>query len=186
MRDFDEQLNEIRVPCIINYFKDKSLLNFLKMHINIDHLLQSCKNKTQTQLEKKSFYEKLIEVECLTDDILIKELINTIKRNFKTNRATKIISKNLYINLLNVKDIVKGLKIILQKKAKPGQYIFKNSYNLKIYDLIKKFNKLNVNKIRVKWMSNKIIKNKILKYNQLKYWRPISSNVNDIVNYIKY
>ena len=79
MRDFDEQLNEIRVPCIINYFKDKSLLNFLKMHINIDHLLQSCKNKTQTQLEKKSFYEKLIEVECLTDDILIKELINTIK-----------------------------------------------------------------------------------------------------------
>ena len=35
-------------------------------------------------------------------------------------------------------------------------------------------------------MSNKIIKNKILKYNQLKYWRPISSNVNDIVNYIKY
>ena len=114
------------------------------------------------------------------------KLINTIKRNFKTNRATKIISKNLYINLLNVKDIVKGLKIILQKKAKPGQYIFKNSYNLKIYDLIKKFNKLNVNKIRVKWMSNKIIKNKILKYNQLKYWRPISSNVNDIVNYIKY
>jgi nucleoside-diphosphate-sugar epimerase len=114
------------------------------------------------------------------------KLINTIKRNFKANRVTKIISKNLYINLLNVKDIIKGLKIILQKKTKPGQYVFKNSYNLKIFDLIKRFNKLNVDKIRVKWMSNQIIKNKILKYNQLKYWRPISSNINDIINYIKY
>jgi nucleoside-diphosphate-sugar epimerase len=114
------------------------------------------------------------------------KLINTIKRNFKANKVTKIISKNLYINLLNVKDIIKGLKIISQKKTKPGQYVFKNSYNLKIFDLIKRFNKLNVDKIRVKWMSNQIIKNKILKYNQLKYWRPISSNINDIINYIKY
>jgi nucleoside-diphosphate-sugar epimerase len=114
------------------------------------------------------------------------KLINTIKKNFEANRVTKIISKNLYINLLNVKDVVKGLKIILQKKTKPGQYVFKNSYNLKIFDLIRRFNKLNVDKIRVKWISNQIIKNKISKYNQLKCWRPISSNINDIINYIKY
>ena len=113
------------------------------------------------------------------------KLINTIKKNFKTNRVTKIISKNLYINLLNVKDIVKGLKIILQKKTKPGQYVFKNSNDLKIFDLIEKFNKLNDDKIMIKWLSNKIIKNKILKYNQLKSWKATESSISNIINYIK-
>jgi nucleoside-diphosphate-sugar epimerase len=113
------------------------------------------------------------------------KLINTIKRNFKTNRVTKIISKNLYINLLNVKDIIKGLKIILQKKTKPEQYIFKNSKDLKIFDLIEKFNKLNDNKIVIRWLSNKIIKNKILKYNQLKSFKATESSIKNIINYIK-
>ena len=113
------------------------------------------------------------------------KLINTIKKNFKANRVTKIISKNLYINLLNVKDIVKGLKIILQKKTKPGQYVFKNSNDLKIFDLIEKFNKLNDDKIMIKWLSNKIIKNKILKYNQLKSWKATESSISNIINYIK-
>lgn len=76
MKQFEEQLNEIKVPCIIDYFKDKNLLNFLKIHINIDNLLQSYKNNHK---EKKSFCEKLIELEKLTDNILIKELIETIK-----------------------------------------------------------------------------------------------------------
>ena len=76
MKKFEEQINEIRVPCIMDYFKDKNLLNFLKTHINIDNLLQNFKNKTTNILDKTSFCEKLIDIEKSTDNILIKELTN--------------------------------------------------------------------------------------------------------------
>ena len=35
-----------------------------------------------------------------------KKLVNLLKTNYKKNLVTKVISKNLYINLLNVKDII--------------------------------------------------------------------------------
>ncbi len=113
------------------------------------------------------------------------KLINTLRNNFLTGRATKIISKNLYINLINVDDIVKGLITITKKNTKPGQYVLKNSKDLRIFDLIKIFNKSSSNKIKVKWLSKKIIKNKIIKYDQLKTWAPKKSGVKDIINYIK-
>ena len=91
----------------------------------------------------------------------------------------------MYINLLNVDDLVNGLISITKKTTKPGQYVFKNSSDLKIFDLIKIFNNLNENKIKVKWLSTKIIKNKIIKYDQLKPWAPKKSGVNDIINYLK-
>lgn len=113
------------------------------------------------------------------------KLINTLKNNFLANRTTKIVSKNLYINLLNIDDIVKGLITIIKKTTKPGQYVLKNSSDLKIFDLIKIFNKSNRDKIKIKWLSAKIIKNKIIKYDQLKPWAPKKSGVKDIINYIK-
>jgi nucleoside-diphosphate-sugar epimerase len=113
------------------------------------------------------------------------KLINTLRNNFLAGRTTKIVSKNLYINLLNVDDIVKGLITITKKNTKPGQYVLKNSNDLRIFELIKIFNKSSSNKIKVKWLSNKIIKNKIIKYDQLKPWAPKKSGVKDIINYIK-
>ena len=107
------------------------------------------------------------------------------ENNFLANKTTKIVSKNLYINLLNVDDIVKGLITITKKNTKPGQYVLKNSNDLRIFELIKIFNKSSSNKIKVKWLSNKIIKNKIIKYDQLKPWAPKKSGVKDIINYIK-
>jgi len=113
------------------------------------------------------------------------KLINTLRNNFLANKTTKIVSKNLYINLLNVDDIVQGLTTITKKTTKPGQYVFKNSSDLRIFDLIKIFNKSNTKKIKVKWLSRKIIKNNIIKYDQLKTWAPKKSGVKDIINYIK-
>lgn len=94
MTNFEEQINEIRVPCIIDFFKDKNLLNFLKMHINIDLLLQSYKNKTKNSIEKKSFCELILDIEKLTDDILIKELISTIKMQICDKELNEIIKEN--------------------------------------------------------------------------------------------
>lgn len=113
------------------------------------------------------------------------KLINTLKNNFTAKKATKIISKNLYINLLNVEDIVLGLTTLIKKKIKPGQYVLKNSKDLRVFDLIKIFNRSNNNKIKAIWLSQKIIRNKITRYYKLKDWTPHKSSLMDIIKYIK-
>ena len=113
-----------------------------------------------------------------------KKLVNLLKTNYKRNLVTKVISKNLYINLLNVKDIVSAIKLILKKNYKSGTYILKNKNNYKIYDIIKKIDKYSQKKIKIKWLSNKIIKEKIYKFKTLKGWKPNNSNIKDIIRII--
>ena len=113
-----------------------------------------------------------------------KKLVNLLKTNYKRNLVTKVISKNLYINLLNVKDIVSAVKLILKKNYKSDTYILKNKNNFKIYDIIKKIEKYSQKKIKVKWLSNKIIKEKIYKFKTLKGWKPKNSNIKDIIRII--
>lgn len=113
-----------------------------------------------------------------------KKLVNLLKTNYKRNLVTKVISKNLYINLLNVKDIVSAIKLILKKNYKSDTYILKNKNNFKIYDIIKKIEKYSQKKIKVKWLSNKIIKEKIYKFKTLKGWKPNNSNIKDIIRII--
>ena len=113
-----------------------------------------------------------------------KKLVNLLKTNYKRNLVTKVISKNLYINLLNVKDIVSAINLILKKNYKSGTYILKNKNNYKIYDIIKKIDKYSQKKIKIKWLSNKIIKEKIYKFKTLKGWKPNNSNIKDIIRII--
>ena len=113
-----------------------------------------------------------------------KKLVNLLKTNYKKNLVTKVISKNLYINLLNVKDIISAIKLILKKNYKSDTYILKNKNNFKIYDIIKKIEKYSQKKIKVKWLSNKIIKEKIYKFKTLKGWKPKNSDIKDIIRII--
>lgn len=71
---FEDQLNEVRIPCIMEYFKDRNMLNFLKSYINIDCLFQSFHAK-----DTGTFSGKLMEIEKMTENALIIELINSIK-----------------------------------------------------------------------------------------------------------
>ena len=113
-----------------------------------------------------------------------KKLVNLLKTNYKRNLVTKVISKNLYINLLNVKDIINAIKLILKKNYKSDTYILKNKNNFRIYDIIKKIEKYSQKKIKVKWLSNKIIKEKIYKFKTLKGWKPKNSDIKDIIRII--
>ena len=113
-----------------------------------------------------------------------KKLVNLLKTNYKRNLVTKVISKNLYINLLNVKDIVSAIKLILKKNYKSDTYILKNKNNFKIHEIIKKIEKYSQKKIKVKWLSNKIIKEKIYKFKTLKGWKPKNSDIKDIIRII--
>ena len=137
----------------------------------------------RTSYKKINFFELLISDTFGFGDNREK-LIVTLKRNFKRNKTTKLISKNLYINLLNVKDINSAILILLKKTIKPGQYVLKNSQNFKVSDIIKIFNLQNHNKIKVKWLQKKIIKNQFYRCNKIKTWKPKESNISDIINYI--
>ena len=52
-------------------------------------------------------------------------------------------------------------------------------------EIIQIFNKENDRKIKIKWLSNKLIKEKSLSYKKLKSWKPIKSNISDIIKIIK-
>ena len=113
------------------------------------------------------------------------KLINTLRNNYIKKRTSKIISKRLYLNLLNVEDIVNAVKILLKNKIQPGKYILKNSNYFNLFELIEHINKNNNNnRIKVKWLSNTLIKDKILKYKKLKNWNPKKSNINNVKDLI--
>jgi UDP-glucose 4-epimerase len=106
-----------------------------------------------------------------------------LKKNYKDNLITKIISSKLYLNLLNIKDIINSLSVII--KNKPGNYNLVNSKYYSISQIINTINKKNKKKIKVKWSSNKTIKERIFKNKKLIGWVPKNSAIDDIVNVIK-
>ena len=113
-----------------------------------------------------------------------KKIINVLKTNYKKNLVTKIVSKNLFLNLLNVEDIIDAVKIILNNKSKPGSYLLKNTKSYCISEVIRKINK-NINKkIKVTWFSKKIIKEKIYPQQKLNNWYPKKSKIEDLVKII--
>lgn len=165
-----------------NYNGDKD--NFFNLYSvykkNFSNLISYYKKKSK----KIKFYNLIISDTFGKSDKRGK-IINLLKLNFKKNRLTKIISKNLFINLLNVKDIVSAINIVIKKNIAPGEYVLKNNKTFPILKIINTLNATSERKIRIKWLSNKVIKEKIYKYRQLKNWRPNYSSIKDIVNLIK-
>ena len=113
-----------------------------------------------------------------------KKLFNTLKENYKKRKISRLVSKNIEVNLLNVKDITLALKIILVKNIKPGNYSLINNKNFNIFKLITKFNYTYKKKILFKYYSNKIIKEKIFKFKKIPSWRAKNSSLNDVLAYI--
>tara|TARA_B100000795_G_C22407509_1_gene289543 strand:+ start:73 stop:459 length:387 start_codon:yes stop_codon:yes gene_type:complete len=113
------------------------------------------------------------------------KIINVLKKNYKNNKTTKIVSKNLFINLLNIKDITEAVHLIMKKNFSTGQYLLKNKLNYRMIDLINLFNNKFEKKIKVKWLSNKTIKEKIFPYKKLEGWFSTKSSKIDIIRIIK-
>ena len=92
-------------------------------------------NYYQINNKKINFYSLVISDTYGANDKRQK-LISVIKKNIINKKETKIISKNLHINLLNVNDIVSGVFILLKSKIKPGKYSMINKIPFKAIDLI--------------------------------------------------
>tara|TARA_S200000501_G_scaffold326540_1_gene325163 strand:+ start:152 stop:1012 length:861 start_codon:yes stop_codon:yes gene_type:complete len=137
----------------------------------------------QKSYKKVSFYNLYLSETFGNNDKRIK-IIKVLKDNFKKNKTTKINSKNLIINLLNVKDVIFALNKLINKNIKKGDYIIKNNFNLKISNLINYINKISDRKIKIHYQSNKKISEKFYKFNLLTNFRPKYSKLIDIANFI--
>jgi nucleoside-diphosphate-sugar epimerase len=114
-----------------------------------------------------------------------KKIINVMRQNYRDNKITTIISKNLYLNLLNIVDLISAIKLILKRKVKTGTYLLKNKKNINIHHLIKEFNKKLKKKIKIRWLSTKTIRYGVYDFKKLKYWEPKHSNIQNIIELIK-
>lgn len=115
------------------------------------------------------------------DDNRIK-IVSKIKKDIKNNRLTIITSNNLFLNLLNVKDIVHGIDLILSKNLRPGDYNMINNKHYAINDIISEVCKKK--KIKYKYLTKKIIYEKIFNLKKVKGWKPKFSKISDIVKAI--
>jgi len=114
-----------------------------------------------------------------------KKIINVMRQNYRDNKITTIISKNLYLNLLNIIDLIWAIKLILKRKIKAGTYLLKNKKNISIHNMIQEFNKKLKKKIKIRWTTNNIINDKIFSFKKLKYWKPKNSNILNIIEFLK-
>jgi len=114
-----------------------------------------------------------------------KKIINVMRQNYRDDKITTIVSKNLYLNLLNILDLISAIKLILKRKIKPDTYLLKNKKNINIHNVIQEFNKKFKKKIKIRWVSNKIINDKIFSFKKLKYWKPENSNILNIIEFLK-
>jgi len=158
--------------------------NYFNLYSAYKNAFSKILNFYKKKLKNIKFYELMISDTFGKNDKRAK-IINVLRKNYKRNIKTNIVSKNLYINLLNVEDITNAVYLINKKKIEPGKYLLKNKRDINVNEIIKKLNKDNNKKIKVKWLSNKVIKEKTLPYKKLKSWKPRKSNISDIINIIK-
>ncbi len=158
--------------------KDKSF----NLYSTSKQLFRKILNFSKKQNNKIKFYNFFISDTYGKNDKRNK-LINVLNKNYKKNKLTKIVSKNLYINLLNISDILRAVNLVINKNIKPGNYSLSNFSDFKISTIISKIN-IKKKKIKVKWLSSKIIKEKIYKYNKIPNWRPQLSNFDNLIKFI--
>lgn len=112
------------------------------------------------------------------------KLINLLKKNYNKKKTINFLSKNLYINLLNIKDILKAVMLLLNKNIESGQYTLTNKINFKLLNIVNIITKYKKPKLKFKWISSKIIQEKIYKYKKLPGWEPQFSNINHLAKFI--
>ena len=69
-----------------------------------------------------------------------KKIISSLRHSYFNNKIQVIISKKLYVNLLNIKDILLAINLIVTKKIIPGNYILKNTIDFNLFNIVSKIN----------------------------------------------
>ena len=184
-----ENLDKMKVKKFINFStrwvnyngkKNNSFNLYSTYKKNFNEIINFYKKKF-----KKIKFFNLVLFDTFGENDKRNKIISLLKTNYKKNKSTNIVSKRLFLNLLNILDIQNAINLILQKKIEPDTYVLKNKINYSMLDIVNKINKESSKKIKIKWLSNKILKEKFYSYKQIKKWQPINSKIQDIVDLIK-
>jgi CDP-3, 6-dideoxy-D-glycero-L-glycero-4-hexulose-4-reductase len=106
---------------------------------------------------KIKFYDLKL-YETYGDNDKRKKLIPEIIKNYKRNKTTKIISRELNMNFVHIKSLIKIINMIIFKKIKENEYVIKNKKISKIKKIIDSVNKKLNKKIKVKYLSSKKVR----------------------------
>ena len=174
------------------YKKTKKIINFGTMMQHVDgksfdskNLYGATKNafeminnyycsKRKAKIYNLKFYESFGENDTR------KKLISTLIKNYKKNKITKILSKNLELNIIHISDIFNSINILLNNNIKSGSYCLKNTKNIKITKLIEILNKDLKKKIKVKYLKKDVTEISKLKLKKLPRWKPNSQLIKKI------
>ena len=183
-----ENLENMNTKIFINFSTvwedyNRKKNNFYNLYSAYKRAFKSLITFYKNKFFKTKFFDIVIS-DTFGENDRRKKIINIMRSNYQKNFTTKIISKNLYINLLNVLDINRGIKLILKKNYKSGTYLFKNIEFYSLFNIVNFINNKNKKKIKVKWISNVTLKEKFYRYKALKNWKPIKSNISDIAKVI--
>ena len=183
-----ENLENMNTKIFINFSTvwedyNRKKNNFYNLYSAYKRAFKSLITFYKNKFFKTKFFDIVIS-DTFGENDRRKKIINIMRSNYQKNFTTKIISKNLYINLLNVLDINRGIKLILKKNYKSGTYLFKNNEFYSLFNIVNFINNKNKKKIKVKWISNATLKEKFYRYKALKNWKPIKSNISDIAKVI--
>ena len=131
-------------------------------------------------INSKSKFYNIKFYESVGDNDTRKKLIPTIINNYKKNFTTKILSKQLSLNIIHTDDIINAIMILLNNNIKSGSYCIKNKENIKIRNLIDTLNSVLNKKIKVKYGNKSFIHNHHNTLKILPKWKPIKNLKNKI------
>jgi len=176
-----------------------------KMMINFGSMMQHSNNKELTSknlysatknafemisnyysiTNKKTKFYNIKFYESFGENDTRKKIIPTIIDNYKKNKITKVISKNLSLNIIHTDDIINSIMILINNNIKSGTYCIKNKNNIRIHELICALNKGLNKKIRVKY-GNKYTTSKYQNIlNILPKWKPTRDLEDKIIKTFK-
>jgi len=136
-------------------------------------------------INNKTKFYNIKFYESFGDNDTRKKIIPTIINNYNNKKTTKIISKQLSLNIIHTDDIINSIMILLNKNIIPGTYCIKNTKNIKISNLINTLNKELNKKIKVKYGNKSITSNYHNNLKILPNWKPNKNLENKIIKTFK-
>ena len=173
----------INFGSMMQHSKNKNLIS-KNLYAATKNAFEMISNYYSTINNKTKFYN-IKFYESFGDNDKRKKLIPTIINNYNRNITTRIISKELSLNIIHTDDIINSILVLLNYDIRSGTYCIKNTHNIKISKLISILNKNLQKKIKARY-DNKSID--LINYPGLKIlprWKPNKNIEKKIMNVFK-
>ncbi len=123
----------------------------------------------------KKFYPKNVFINLYIGDTYgsedkRKKILPIIIKNYKKNKTTKILTKNLKLNILHVNDVINGIKFLIDKHYKSDDFYIKSNKKLDLNNVIRKFNSNTKRKVKIKFANKKISSMVNIKIKKIPKW----------------